>query len=393
MSRRGALRAPRAILALAVGLATLLAGCSSLNSLPLVGSLLGAPAEKPKPAELQPNPNLFGVRQAWSAKIPAVDFPLVTAVNGNSAAVAASDGTVVVLDTATGREQWRGSAGAALAAGVGFDGSTAAVITRGNDLVAFAAGREAWRQKLGALSYTPPLVAGARVFVLGGDRSVSAFDGATGRRLWSQQRQGEPLVLRQAGVILAVGDTLVVGQGGRLAGLNPLNGTVRWEAPIATARGINDIERLVDLVGRVSRVGDSVCARAFQAAVGCVDTSRGTVAWTQRASGAEGVHGDGANVFGSESDGKVVSWRRDDGQRAWVNDKLLHRGVGTPLALGRAVVVGDGFGYVHLLSREDGSLLNRLATDGSAIAAAPVAAGTTLVVVTRTGNVYGFAPQ
>ena len=38
---------------------------------------------------------------------------------------------------------------------------------------------------------------------------------------------------------------------------------------------------------------------------------------------------------------------------------------------------------MHLLSREDAALLNRLTTDGSAIAASPVAAGDTLVVVTR----------
>ncbi|GAB3760250.1 outer membrane protein assembly factor BamB [Ramlibacter monticola] len=379
-------RLTRAVLA--AGAVALLAGCSFLNSLPFVGG-----AEKPKPADLQPNPNLIGVQQSWTARVGAVDFPLVVAVNGNVAAVASSDGTVAGFDATSGREQWRGSAGAPLAAGVGFDGGTAAVVTRNNELVAFSSGKEVWRQKLNALSYTAPLVAGARVFVLGGDRSVSAFDGGTGRRLWTQQRQGEPLVLRQAGVILAVGDTLVVGQGGRLAGLNPLNGSVRWEVPIATARGINDVERLVDLVGRVSRVGDSVCARAFQAAVGCADAARGTVAWTQRANGSEGLSGDAANVFGTESDSKIVSWRRSDGQRAWVNDKLQWRGVGTPLALGRSVVVGDEFGFVHLLSREDGSLLNRLPTDGTAIAAAPVAAGNTLVVVTHGGNVYGFVPQ
>ena len=202
--------------------------------------------------------------------------------------------------------------------------------------------------------------------MLGGDRTISAFDGATGRRLWTQQRQGEPLVLREPGVLLAVRDTLVVGQGGRLSGLNPLNGTARWDAPIATARGINDVERLVDLVGRVSRVDDSICARAFQAAVGCVDTAAGRPVWTQRASGGAGIHGDAAGVFGTESTGIVVGWRRDNGQRTWTNDTLLHRGLGAPLALGRSVVVGDSFGFVHLLSREDGTLLNRLATDGSA---------------------------
>jgi outer membrane protein assembly factor BamB len=378
---------PLAWRAAAAGVLALSAGCS------LLPATLGGTVEKPKPAELQANPNLVGVRQAWVGKLGAVDFPLVVTVSGNVAALASSDGTVAGFDAATGREQWRGSAGAPLAAGVGFDGSTAAVITRNNEVVAFASGKEVWRQQLTALSYTPPLVAGARVFVLGADRAVTAFDGGTGRRLWSQQRTGDPLVLRQAGVLMPVGDTLVVGLGGRLVGLNPLNGTVRWESTIASARGINDVERLVDLVGRVSRTGDTVCARAFQAAVGCVDTSRSQVLWTQRADGSEGVHGDDANVFGTERDGKVVSWRRDNGQRAWTTDRLLHRGLGAPLALGRSVVVGDSFGFVHMLNREDGTLLNRLATDGSAIAAAPVAAGNTLIVVTRTGSVYGFVPQ
>lgn len=374
----------------AVGvLASLLAGCSVLPSLPFFGS----GAEKPKPAELQPNPGLLGVRQVWSARVGEVGFPLAVAVNGTTVAVASNDGAVSAFDAASGRELWRASAGAPLSAGVGSDGSLTAVITRANDVVALSAGRELWRHKLPVQGYTAPFVAGGRVFVLGGDRSVTALDGQSGRRLWTQQRPGEPLVLRQGGVMLAVGDTLVVGQGGRLAGLNPASGSIRWEAPIATPRGINDVERLVDLVGRVSRVGDVVCARAFQAAVGCVNAARGQLLWSQKAAGADGVHGDETHVFGSESDGRVVAWQREAGQRAWVNDKLLFRGLSAPLALGRSVIVGDSMGYVHFLSRTDGSLLTRLATDGSAIAAAPVVAGNTLVVVTRNGGVFGYAPQ
>jgi outer membrane assembly lipoprotein YfgL len=366
-------------------LATLV-GCSSLP-------FFGGSTEKPKPAELQANPALLATRQAWSTRLGTVDFPLSVLASGSSVVVASSDGTVAALDAASGRELWRAGAGGPIAAGVGSDGNVTAVVTRTNEVVAFAAGKQLWREKLAAQTYTAPFVAGGRVFVLAADRSVTAMDGQTGRKLWAHQRPGEALVLRQAGVILAVGDTLVVGQGGRLAGLNPNSGSVRWEAPIATPRGINDVERLVDLVGRVSRVGDVVCARAFQAAVGCVDTARGATVWAQRASGSEGVHGDELNVFGTEGDGKIVSWRRDNGQRAWTSDRLLHRGLTAPLVIGRSVVLGDASGFVHLLAREDGSLLNRLSTDGSAIAAAPVAAGNTLVVVTRNGGVFGFVPQ
>lgn len=367
-----------------------LAGCSN-SSLP---TWLGG-VEKPKPAELTANPATLGVRQAWTAKIGTVDFPLTAHVQGTTVLLASGDGAVIALDAASGHELWRASAGAPLAAGVGSDGKVTAVVTRNNDLVAFEGGKEIWRQKLGIGAYTAPFVAGERVFLLLSDRSVSAFDGQTGHPLWNQARaaQQQPLVLKHAGVMLAIGDTLVVGQQGRLAGLNPLTGAPRWEAPVAIPRGINDVERVVDLVGRVSRVGDNVCVRAFQAAVGCVDAGQGRVLWTKPANGTEGVDGDADLVFGTEANGTVNAYKRSGGDRAWTTDMLAYRGLTAPLVLGRAVVIGDSFGYVHLLNRDDGKLLNRLATDNSAIAAAPVLAGTTLVVVTKNGGVYGFVPQ
>ena len=88
-----------------------------------------------------------------------------------------------------------------------------------------------------------------------------------------------------------------------------------------------------------------------------------------------------------------MAWRADTGDRAWSADQLRWRRLTGPLVLGRSVVVGDNTGLVHLLSREDGSPLNRLTTDGSGIAATPVVAANTLVVVTRSGGVYGFVPE
>ena len=362
-----------------------LSGCS-------VMSYFSGPG-KPQPAALQPVSGAVSAKQVWSNRIGAINFPLEVQISGTTVFVSGGEGAVAAIDARTGADLWRANAGAPVATGVGSDGKTAAVVTQANDVVVFVDGREAWRQKLGAQAYTAPLVAGGRVFVLAADRSVSAFDGLTGRKLWSQQRPNEPLVLKQSGVILAVGDTLVVGFSGRLAGLNPSSGVIRWEAPIASPRGVNDIERLVDLVGRVSRDGDVVCARAFQASVGCVNTALGSLVWTKPANGAQGIHGDDKRVFGTESDGVVQAWRRTDGERAWTTDVLRYRSLTAPLVVGRSVAVGDFAGIVHLLSRDDGSLLNRLTTDGSPIAAAPVLVGNTLIAVTRNGGIYGFAPE
>ena len=349
--------------------------------------------EAPKPVELGPNAALLGVRLAWSSKIGEVNFPADVKVVSNSVTVASSDGTVVAIDSRTGGDIWRVNVGSPIAAGAGSDGRFAAVITRNNELVTLDAGREVWRQTLPALSFTAPLVAGARVFVLTADRSVTAFDAQSGRKIWVQTRAGDPLVLRQAGVLLAVGDMLVVGVSGRLVGMNPQNGSSRWEAPIGVSRGTNDVERLVDLVAKVSREGDTVCVRAFQAAVGCVNAATGNVIWTRPASGYEGLHGNEKFVYGTEGDGKVLAWNRETGERVWESERLKYRGLTAPLSVGRSVAIGDSTGLVHLLSREDGSALTRVATDGTAIVAAPVLAGDSLVVVTRSGGIFGFKPE
>ncbi|WP_295955120.1 outer membrane protein assembly factor BamB [Rhodoferax sp.] len=349
--------------------------------------------DKPKPVDLPANVALLGVRQAWNAKLGDVSFPLTVGVSGSTVAVASNNGTVLALDGATGRELWRASVGAPLSAGVGSDGKVTAVVTRENEVVALEAGRVLWRQRLGAQTYTAPLVAGGRVFLLAADRSVVAFDGQTGRKLWNQQRTGEALVLGQSSVLLAVGDSLVAGMSGRLVGMNPANGSTRWEAAIAAPRGTNEVERLVDLVGSVSRVGNVVCARAFQSAVGCVDALTGRLLWTKPALASEGVGGNDTAVFGTENDGNVLAWSRADGERLWSSERLRYRTLSAPLAVGRSVVVGDGTGLVHFLSREDGSALTRVSTDGSAIAADPVLAGNTVVVVTHNGGVFGFQPE
>ena len=363
----------------AIVLAATLAACSSTS--------------KPKPAELPANVALLGVRQAWNIKVPAVAFPLQTNVSGDTVTVASADGTVVAIDARTGAESWRASVGAPLTAGVGSDGSMAAVVTNKNELVALQGGKVLWRQQLTAETFTAPLVAGRRVFVQTADRTTSAFDGQSGRRLWVQQRTAENLVLKKPGVLIAVGDTLVTGIGGRLVGINPANGSSRWESPIAAPRGTNDVERLVDLTGSVSRVGDIVCARAYYANVGCVDATRGALVWSKPAVGAEGVTGDGSLVFGTESNGNVMAWRRADGERAWQSDRLKYRELTAPLAAGRSVIFGDSTGLLHFVSREDGAPLNRLTVDGSAIAAAPVLAANTVVVVTRNGGVFGYRPE
>lgn len=363
-----------------------------LGALAMVLSGCAGPA-KPTPAELGPNAALLGIKPAWSANIGAIQAPTELHVVGNTVFVASSAGHVAALNGDTGAPLWKTELAASVATGVGSDGRYASVVTDQGELITLDAGQVIWRQRLGSAALTTPLVAGQRVFSLSADRTIAAFDAATGRKLWQQQRGSEALVLGQAGILIPVGDTLVVGIGGRLVGLNPQSGSVRWEAPVAVSRGTNEVERLVDLSAGVSRIGNNVCVRAFQSVVGCVDGGTGKVAWTKPAVGSTGLGGDDSVVVGSENDGKVVAWRRADGERLWSSDGLRWRGLTAPVLLGQSIVVGDSFGLLHFLARQDAAPLNRMTTDGSAIMASPVLVGKTLIAVTQKGGVFAYRPE
>lgn len=361
----------------------------------LVASALAACSgtPRPKPTPLQAvTPGIAG-RIVWTQRLDGAPDPGSIAVAGDQFIVASAGGNLVSLAPENGRENWRLAIGQPLATGPGSDGTTTAVVTRGGELVVTDGRSIRWRTALGRSVVTAPLVAGERVFVLGVDRSVQAFDALDGRRLWTLQRPGEALQLVQTGVLAPFRDTLVVGQGPRLTGVDPLRGIVRWEVPMASPRGSNEIERLADLVGPLARFGNRVCARAFQAAVACADASRPAATWSRPFGGIQGVEVDESFVFAADGADRIQAWRAASGESAWTNESLLYRSLSAPLSVGATVIFGDVEGQVHFLSREDGRVQLRLATDGSPVVARPVAIGNTVVVLTRNGGVFAMRPN
>lgn len=342
----------------------------------------------PKPAPLEAVQPQSSARLVWSAADGRVDFPMRPAIVGNQVASASSDGVVRVRAFSSATPLWTASAGGALSAGVGFDGLRAAVVTQANELVVLADGKVLWRKRLASGVSTPPLVAGERVFILGLDRAVDAYDALDGRYLWRLQRTSDPLSLRLPSVLMPYGDLLLVGQGPRLVGVDPLRGTVRSELALATPRGSNEVERLSDLVGPATRRGDVVCARAFQATVSCGDVTRNVLTWTRNTGGSTAVALTAEAVVGADASDRLTGWRAGSGELLWTHERLLNRRLGGLSAWGDWVAAGDFEGQVHVMDPRTGQSVMRLPTDGSAIPGVPVVSGRHLLVSTRRGGLY-----
>lgn len=366
------------------GLAVRLAALSCVLVLSACGS------SKPKPAPLESLTPTVRVSTVWSQRVGAVEGPLALAVRNGSVTTASTDGRIVSFDLANGQERWQAKAGADLSAAVGSDGRYAAVVTTDNELLAFEQGKLLWRDRQPGRVITAPFVAGERVFVQAVDRSVRAYDVQDGRWLWSYQRPGgEPLALASPGVVTSFRDTLLVGQGARLVGLDPLKGTARFDVNVGTPRGSNEVERLADLVGPLARADDEVCVRAFQLAVACLELNRGSLRWSRPQTGSQGVAADERWVVGADGADRLSAWKTDNGDIAWRVDRFARRGLSAPVMWGNRVAVADQEGYLHLLAADDGRTLSRIELDGP-LASAPVVADSLLLAVTRRGTLYAL---
>lgn len=361
----------------------------ALSALALA-TLAACSSSKPSPAPLESLKPEASLTTVWSQRLDSVSGALTLASSQGVVTTASTDGEIAAFDGATGALRWRAQAKGDLSAAVGSDGRHAAVVTTDNELQVFDQGKWVWTERLPGRVITAPLVAGERVFVQAVDRSVRGYDALDGRWLWQYQRPGgEPLALATSGALGAFRDTLLVGQGSRLVGLDPLKGTVRFDVNVGTPRGTNEVERLADLVGPMARADDEVCVRAFQLSVACLELNRGSLRWSRPQAGAQAVAANERLVVGADGADRLTAWKTENGDVLWRADRFTHRGLSAPAIIGERVAVVDAEGYLHLLSSTDGRTLARIELD-SAAAAAPLVANQLLYVTTRKGTLYAL---
>lgn len=372
------------------GVLIALAGCSSLN--PFASKTV----QRNTPAALVDFKPALPVATAWSASIgSAGDYTFSPAFAAGTVFVAAANGAVASLDAATGRAKWRMNAGMPLTAGVGTDGNTVVVAGEKGTVLAFdAEGKMRWKIQASSEILSAPAVGQGLVIVRSIDNRILALDVDTGARRWVAQRTAPALSLRSApGIIIADGAAYIALPGGRLLALSLANGGARWEVAVGDPRGATELERIVDLSGVPVTAGRDVCAVAYQGRVACFDVTSGSPRWAKELSSDVGLGIDERFVFAADVRGAVTAYSRDAGSNVWRNDQLANRRLSTPVSYGRAVVVGDGQGYVHFLSRESGAFIGRVSTDGSAIVSAPLVAGANLIFQTQSGAVVALAAE
>ena len=361
-------------------------------------SVFGDDDEKElEPKDLVKIANKIDVKRAWSVKLGGdakfLRVALQPAGDGSRIYAASVDGNVVALDPATGNEHWRTKLDIELSAGPGVGDNLVVVAGSDGYLIALDAntGAERWRADVTGESLARPAIKDNVVIVLTIDnrlRALSAFDGS---ERWVFEQSTPLLTMRGSATPAIIGSTVVAGfDNGRLAAINISSGDVVWESLLAPPSGRSDLERLSDVDGLISVVGQDLYAAGYQGNLAALASESGQILWSREVSSFEGVSADWNNVYTANEEGELIALSRNTGAESWRQDALLRREPTLPVSFHTTVAVGDLEGYLHFFSNFDGEPVARLKVGGDAISNDPVVVADRLYVQSDSGNLSAY---
>jgi outer membrane protein assembly factor BamB len=221
-------------------------------------------------------------------------------------------------------------------------------------------GNIVWQGDVSSEVLADPVVSGDLVYIQTIDGKLTALDKKSGKKIWTDAREVPALTLRGTSSPVVVSDKVIAGfANGKLVALHKDTGKKLWEAVIGFPSGRTDLQRMVDIDGLLQVDSGEIYAVTYQGRIAAVSVESGRTSWTRDMSSYSGVGMDKTQLYITDADGHIWALDRRSGATIWRQDALQDRDVSGPVILGNAVVVADGAGYVHWLSKEDGAFMAR----------------------------------
>jgi outer membrane protein assembly factor BamB len=303
------------------------------------------------------------------------------------------EGMLVSLDAETGRKIWELKTKQPFSGGPGVDNDHVYMGTIDGRVIAYdrAGGAELWNAQVSSEVLIPPDSADGIVVVRCIDGRVFGLDAVSGRRLWIFDHSVPLLTLRGNPDLLIRGGIVFVGyDDGSVVTLKLEDGSLVWSQNIVSQDGRTELERLADIGTQMVLVASDLIVSSYKNRVVSLAADSGRLLWFKEIASATGVQVDRTNLAVSDTTGDLWMLDRRNGSTLWKLDRMRNRGLTRPAFYGSYVVVGDKEGYLHWLDTDIGSFVARERPSKKGFAAAPLAVGTTLYVLTHGGDLIAY---
>ncbi|MGD8570989.1 MAG: outer membrane protein assembly factor BamB [Gammaproteobacteria bacterium] len=322
--------------------------------------------EKKVYPKLDPIAAKVQVTPLWVARVGAKHRrqhrQLSVAVNDDRVYAASARGELMAIKQNGGNVLWSRPLGVEITAGPTVDGERLYLATGDAQLMALKteSGDELWRAPISSELLSAPTVAADRLFVHTIDGKLSCYNKANGDKIWTNSQEVPALTLRGTSSPIVVGDRVIGGfANGKLIAFETETGKKLWESVIAVPSGRTDLQRMVDIDGFMQVDDGNVYVVTYQGRIAAVSANDGSSIWVREMSSYTGVTMDQQQLYLTDAQGNVWSVDRRSGATLWRQDALKDRDVTAPVIHGDTVVVADGGGMLHWLSKEDGAFVAR----------------------------------
>lgn len=319
---------------------------------------------------------------------------LVPAVDGATIYAADVDGVVMAMDRYDGKVRWKKKLKRPISGGVAAQYGVVVVGTLKGEVIALdsASGDERWTAKVNSEVLSAPATNGNVVVVQTGADSIFGFDIVTGKQLWRYDNYPAILTLRGTSAPVITNNLAVFGLStGHVVALEPTSGVPVWEQVVAMPKGRSELERMVDIDGKLLLSGSTLYAVTYQGQVAALDLSSGRILWQRLASSYTGVAQNSGTVFLSLADGTVQAINEQNSTELWSNAQLARRQLSGPASFYNYIAVGDFEGYLHLLSQVDGHFVARRKIEGDGVRVEPIVVDNMMYVYGNGGKLIALA--
>lgn len=365
--------------------AAVLAGCGSSSKTEL------------PPAELEKFEAEVELDRVWKRNIGVgqgkLYNTLVPALDGLRLYAADARGRVVAMDREDGSVAWQVKLKEPLSGAVGTGGGRVLVGTLDGKVIALdeTDGSEVWRATVSSEVLAPPQSNGDVVVVQTQDDKLFALDISSGARRWLYESTQPVLTVRgHSTPVVSLRQVFAGLSSGRVVSVAADNGIPIWEQRIAQPKGRSELERMVDIDGKLVLDDRTLYAASFQGNLAALDAESGTQRWQHNASSHGGPAIGFGSVYLSHADGVVEAVDQNRGSTLWRNEDLQRRRLTAPVTFSSYVAVADFEGYVHLLAQTDGRMVGRIRVDRKGVRVAPIVVGDALFVFGNSGDLVAL---
>lgn len=363
-------------------------------------------AEPPAPlTDFEPTQLL---REQWSLRTHSAveqQFLFIEPLLLNDRIITAGrDGVVTVVDVNAGRRLQEIDLDTTLSGGVAGDERLWLLATKDGELIAIdgETGLIKWRVNVPSEVLSKPVLSEDSVFARTVDGQIISLSRSNGKLQWNHQQTKPALTLRGSGQLILARDRIYAGMAdGRVVALSVTNGEVIWDVALSMPQGHSEIQRLVDVDGHAELFGYIYYVAGYQGRVAAIDAQKGQFLWARDFSSYSGVTVDAKAVYSSDERSHVWALDRFSGATLWKQEKLQARNVTRPVLFGDFLVVGDAEGYLHIMSKFDGSFVARVLVNNgdddeifmsnSGILVPPVVTDDAIIVSSRHGILSSYS--